>query len=192
MPTPQSVAYLEARRAAAAASRFAAEAIARAAETAPDTDAEAWRAFAEFAAAIAKRTAEPAGEPMRPPQFRLDRFHNLDPAPPPPPDPSPPKGRNLKTHATKFAYYMRPDDWRGAGKYPLRWEVKTLCGRWQSVDDNNALRLLIKELPNDPEKITEEWMEGITCKTCMNMICDGYLTGADWKEEMADRIKGWA
>ena len=174
MPTPPSGAYLEARRAAAAASRFAAEAIARAAETAPDTDAEAWRAFAEFAAALAKRTAEPAGEPTRPPQFRLGPFYTLDPAPPPPPDPSPPKGRNLKTHTRS------------------PWKVKTLCGRRQSVDDDNALRLVIKEFPPYPEKITEEWMEGITCETCRNMLFDGYLTGADWKEEMADRMKGWA
>ena len=182
MPTPQSGAYLEARRAAAASSRFAAEAIARAAETAPDTDAEAWRAFAEFAAAIAKRTAEPAGEPMRPPQFRLGSFYNLDPAPPPPPDPSPPKGRNLKTHATKDDF-LRPSDWR---------LMRTLCGRRQTVDDDNALRLAIKVVPRDPEKITEEWMEGITCETCRNMLLDGYLTGADWKEAMADRMKGWA
>lgn len=174
---PAPAAALEARRAAAESSREAAAAIARAAELAGDTDAEALRRLAAIAAALADRMAEPAGEPMRPPRISPRMFNwALKPEPPPSPPPLPPKGRNLKTHAT----------WREPDEHAL-----TLCGRWQSVDDDNVLKLAVKQLVEKKDATIKEMMEGITCESCRNMIRDRYLTGADWKDEMADRMQGY-
>lgn len=174
-PAAPAAAALEARRAAAEASREAAAAIARAAELAGDTDAEALDAFAAVAAALADRMAEPAGEPMRLPQWPDVAVRGLKPAPPPPPPPSPPKGRNLKTHAT----WYEPHE-----------HTRTLCGRRQSVDDDKALKLAIKQLVKKKGATSKEMMEGITCESCRNMILDRYLTGCGWKHEMAKRMQG--